>query len=45
MKEYWVGVWKTFRHKILWVDGYYKKVMVILLLLLVADLVVLYFVW
>ena len=45
MKEYWVGVWRTFRHKIIYVDGYCKKVMVILLVLLLIDLVVLYFIW
>lgn len=45
MKEYWVGVWRTFKHKILYVDGYSKKVMIILLSLLLIDLVVLYFIW
>ena len=45
MKEYWVGVYRRFRHKILYVDGYSKKVMVILLTLLMIDLVVLYLIW
>lgn len=45
MKEYWLGVWRTFKHKFVWVDGYSKKAMVILLVLLLIDLVVLYLIW
>lgn len=45
MKEYWVGVYRRFRHKILYVDGYCKKALVILLTLLMIDLVVLYLIW
>lgn len=45
MKKSMLGVYRTFRHKILYVDGYYKKVVIIILLLLIADLVVLYFIW
>ena len=45
MKDYWVGVYRTFKHKLLYVDGYLKKVMVIILTMIIIDLVVLYFVW
>lgn len=44
-KEKLLGWYRTFEHKMLYVDGYSKKVMVILLSLLLIDLVVLYFVW
>lgn len=45
MKEYWLGVWRTFKHNINYKSGYCKKVMIILLVLLILDLVVLYFIW
>lgn len=44
-KEKLLGWYRTFRHKIIYVDGYSKKVMVILLILLLIDLVVLYLIW
>lgn len=45
MKKEFMGYWRTFKHKIVWKDGYCKKVLVILLSLLLIDLVVLYLVW
>lgn len=44
-KEKWLGWYRTFRHKVIYVDGYSKKVLVILLILLLIDLVVLYLIW
>jgi len=44
-KEKLLGLYRTFIHKFLYVEGYDKKVLVILLLLMVADLVVLYLIW
>ena len=40
-----VGAYRTFRHNVLYKEGYCGKVMAILLGLLVLDLVLLYFVW
>lgn len=37
--------YKKFRHKITYVDDYYRKVLGIVLLLLLIDLIVLYLVW
>lgn len=45
MREKVLGWYRTFKHKVLWVPGYSKKAMVILLSLLLIDLVVLYFIW
>lgn len=44
-KEKLLGWYRTFRHKFIYVDGYSKKVMVVLLILLLIDLVVLYLIW
>lgn len=41
-KENLLGMYRIFKHNILYVDGYYKKVMVILLLLLILDLICLW---
>lgn len=41
-KEKLLGRYRTFKHNILYVDGYDKKVMVILLLLLILDLLCLW---
>lgn len=40
-----VGAYRRFRHNVLYKDGYCKKVMIILAVLLVLDLILLYFVW
>ena len=45
MKDKIMGWYRTQKHKILWVSGYDKKVLVILLSLLLIDLVVLYLIW
>lgn len=45
MKKRIIGYWRTLKHNVAYVDGYFKKAMIISLLLLLADLVVLYFVW
>lgn len=45
MKERITGFWRTLKHNVEWKDGYFKKVMVILLVLLIINLVVLYIVW
>lgn len=41
-KEKLLGWYRTFKHKIIYVDGYSKKVMIILLLLLILDLLCLW---
>lgn len=41
-KEKLLGRYRIFKHKILYVDGYSKKVMIILLLLIILDLMCLW---
>lgn len=45
MKEKILGLYRTFLHKMLYVSGYSKKVIIITIILLIIDLVVLYLVW
>jgi hypothetical protein len=46
MKKEKIKRWlRTFKHNIECIDGYDKKVLIILLSLLLIDLVVLYLVW
>lgn len=45
MKKRLLGWYRTFKHKVIWVDEYSKKVMIVILSLLIIDLIVLYLVW
>lgn len=40
-----VGFYRTFRHNLLYKDGFYKKIMITLVTLLLINLIILYFVW
>ena len=39
------GYYRTFLHNIEYKDGYYKKILIILTVILLIDLVVLYLIW
>ena len=41
-KEKLLGWYRTFKHKLNYVDGYCKKVLIILLLLIILDLICLW---
>lgn len=40
-----IGAYRRFKHNMLYKDGFFKRVMIGLLVLLLLDLIILYFVW
>lgn len=40
-----VGFYRTFKHKLQYKDGFFRNIMVVLMVLLLVDFMVLYLIW